>query len=235
MRWLVLAFVLYLISLAAVFLLAVNRIDALPATPAVTSSGMNVLIVGSDSRAGLTEEQRNQLSTGLVEGDRTDTIMLLHIPTFGSPTLVSIPRDSWVSIPGHGEDKINAAYALGGPQLLITTVEQTTGLQITDFMEVGFAGIANVTDALGGVRLCPAQDYNDELSGLNVSAGCQTMDGATALPTSACATPIPKGRPRAGAAPAGVRLSRDKASDQPADPPAPLASLPHRARRRLRP
>jgi LCP family protein required for cell wall assembly len=146
-----------------------------------SSSGKNVLIVGSDSRAGLTDEQQNELTTGSVEGDRTDTIMLLHIPTFGTPTLVSLPRDSWVPIPGFGSAKINAAYALGGPQLLITTVEQATGLEITDFVAVGFAGVANTTDALGGVTLCPVSDFNDELSGLNVSAGCQTMDGATAL------------------------------------------------------
>lgn len=171
----------YLIALVSVFALSVNKIDALPAVSSAASSGMNVLIVGSDSRAGLTEEQQAELTTGSVEGNRTDTIMLLHIPTLGTPTLVSIPRDSWVPIPGQGNDKINAAFAIGGPQLLITTVEQATGLQITDYVEVGFAGVAATTDALGGVTLCPTQDYDDEFSGLNVSAGCQTMDGATAL------------------------------------------------------
>lgn len=178
---LIIAFVLYVVSLIAVFSLAVTRVAALPADSVATSSGMNVLIVGSDSRAGLTEDQQNELTTGSVEGNRTDTIMLMHIPLLGAPTLVSIPRDSWVPIPGYGNDKINAAYALGGPELLITTVEQATGLRITDYVEVGFAGVAATTDALGGVTLCPSQDYNDEFSGLNVSAGCQTMDGPTAL------------------------------------------------------
>ncbi|MCB0916312.1 MAG: LCP family protein [Actinobacteria bacterium] len=181
LRWVVLALVAYFVSLAALFMLSVNRIDALPPTSSVNTSGKNVLIVGSDSRAGLTAEQQEQLTTGSVEGDRTDAIMLLHIPTFGTPTLVSIPRDSWVPIPGFGNDKINAAYALGGPELLIETVEQVTGLQVTDFVAIGFAGIANTTDALGGVTLCPVQDFNDEFSGLNVVAGCQTMDGPTAL------------------------------------------------------
>ncbi len=180
-RWIALALVVYVLSLFAVFALSVNRIDAMPPVSSASSSGKNVLIVGSDSRAGLSEEQQSELSTGSVEGDRTDTIMLLHIPTFGTPTLVSIPRDSWVPIPGFGSAKINAAYALGGPELLITTVEQATGLQITDFVSVGFAGVANTTNALGGVTLCPVQDFNDELSGLNVAAGCQTMDGTTAL------------------------------------------------------
>lgn len=180
-RWIALALVVYVLSLFAVFALSVNRIEAMPPVSSASSSGKNVLIVGSDSRAGLSEEQQSELSTGSVEGDRTDTIMLLHIPTFGTPTLVSIPRDSWVPIPGFGSAKINAAYALGGPELLITTVEQATGLQITDFVSVGFAGVANTTNALGGVTLCPVQDFNDELSGLNVAAGCQTMDGTTAL------------------------------------------------------
>lgn len=175
------AVVAYLAAVTAVFALSVNRIDAMPAQSSAASSGMNVLMIGSDSRAGLTPEQQNALTTGSVEGNRTDTIMLLHIPTFGAPTLVSIPRDSWVPIPGYGNDKINAAYAIGGPQLLITTVEQATGLEIDDFVEIGLAGIANTTGALGGVRLCPTQAYNDELSGLNVQAGCQLMDGPTSL------------------------------------------------------
>lgn len=181
LRWIVIALVAYFVAVVSVFALSVNKVDALPPVSSATSSGMNVLMVGSDSRAGLTEDQQAELSTGSVEGGRTDTIMLLHIPALGTPTLVSIPRDSWVPIPGHGTDKINAAFALGGPQLLITTVEQATGLEITDYVEIGFAGVAATTDALGGVKLCPSQDYDDEFSGLNVSAGCQTMDGTTAL------------------------------------------------------
>lgn len=171
----------YATALFAVFYSAVSTVAALPPDSTAASSGMNVLIVGSDSRAGLTEEQQNELSTGSVEGNRTDTIMLLHVPLLGSPTLVSIPRDSWVPIPGYGSDKINSAFALGGPQLLVKTVEDATGLQITDYVEVGFAGVAETTDAMGGVVLCPAQDFDDENSGLHVKAGCQTMDGPTAL------------------------------------------------------
>lgn len=174
-------FVVYLISLVVVFATSVNKIAALPVDPAGVANGLNVLIVGSDSREGLTEEQQNELTTGFVEGGRTDTIMLLNVPLIGKPTLVSIPRDSWVPIPGHGSNKINAAYAIGGPELLIETVEQSTGLAITNYVEVGFAGVAEITDALGGVTLCPIRDYNDEYSGLNVTAGCQTMDGVTSL------------------------------------------------------
>jgi LCP family protein required for cell wall assembly len=179
--WIVAILLVYITALFAVFYSAVSTVAALPPESSAASAGMNVLIVGSDSRAGLTEEQQNELSTGSVEGNRTDTIMLLHAPLFGKPTLVSIPRDSWVPIPGYGSDKINSAFALGGPQLLVRTVEDVTGLQITDYVEVGFAGVAATTDAMGGVVLCPNQDFNDENSGLNVKAGCQTMDGPTAL------------------------------------------------------
>jgi LCP family protein required for cell wall assembly len=176
-----LAMAVYLAAVAAVFTLSVNKIDAMPAVSSGTGSGKNILMVGSDSRAGLTPEQQAELTTGAVEGNRTDTIMVMHIPWIGAPTLMSIPRDSYVEIPGYGFDKINAAFAAGGPQLLIQTVEQTTGLRIDDFVEIGLAGIANTTDALGGVRLCPTQNYDDELSGLYVEAGCQLMDGPTAL------------------------------------------------------
>ena len=181
LRWVAFGVAAYLAAVTAVFALSVNRIDAMPASSSASSSGTNVLMIGSDSRAGLTPEQQNALTTGSVEGNRTDTIMLLHIPVLGTPTLVSIPRDSWVPIPGYGNDKINAAYAVGGPQLLIATVEDITGLKIDHFVEIGLAGIANTTDALGGVRLCPSQAYDDEFSGLNVEAGCQLMDGPTAL------------------------------------------------------
>ena len=179
--WTLAVLLVYATALFAVFYSGVSTVAALPPDSTAASSGMNVLIVGSDSRAGLSEEQQNELSTGSVEGNRTDTIMLLHVPLLGEPTLVSIPRDSWVPIPGYGSDKINSAFALGGPQLLVRTVEDVTGLQITDYIEVGFAGVAATTDAMGGVVLCPRQDFNDENSGLNVKAGCQTMDGPTAL------------------------------------------------------
>ena len=172
--------IIYVTAVVTVFALNVTKIGSLPAS-SVTSSGTNFLLVGSDSRAGLTDDQKEQLHTGSVEGGRTDTIMVMHVPWFGTPTLVSIPRDSWVPIPGHGEGKINSAFAIGGPDLMVSTVEQSTGLHIDHYVEVGFAGVANVTDALGGVRLCPADNYNDENSGLNVKAGCQTMDGPTAL------------------------------------------------------
>lgn len=167
-------------AVATVFATSVTKIDALPNSN-VSSSGTNFLLVGSDSRQGLSKKQQKQLHTGATEGQRTDTIMIMHVPLIGTPTLISIPRDSWVGIPGYGENKINAAFAYGGPELLITTVEAATGLHIDHYVEIGFAGVANTTDALRGVKLCPKRNYKDVNSGLNVKKGCQTMAGKQAL------------------------------------------------------
>ncbi len=181
LRWVVVVCLAYLLAVVAVFGLSLNHVPALPPDSTVSSSGTNFLLVGSDSRAGLTEEQRKKLNTGDIEGQRTDTIMLLHVPWVGTPTLVSIPRDSWVPIPGHDPNKINAAFSIGGPELLVRTVEQSTGLHIDHYVEIGFAGIANTTDALGGVRLCPTQNYRDKMSGLKIKKGCQMVGGKKAL------------------------------------------------------
>ncbi len=170
----------YLTAVATVFATSVTKVDALPASD-ISSSGTNYLLVGSDSRAGLSKAEQKRLRTGSTEGQRTDTIMIMHVPAIGAPTLVSIPRDSWVGIPGYGQGKINSAFAVGGPELLVTTVEQATGLHIDNYVEIGFAGVAETTDALGGVRLCPDRRYNDANSGLKVKKGCQTMDGKDAL------------------------------------------------------
>src|SRR5262249_1872726 len=147
--------------------------------------GTNWLIVGSDSREGLTPEQQNELATGGdVGSSRTDTILLVHVPGLGSSnpaTLVSIPRDSYVPIPGHGKDKINAAFAMGGAPLLAQTVEQATGLRLDHYAEIGFGGFPALVDALGGVTVCLSEPINDSLAGINLPAGCQKLDGRNAL------------------------------------------------------
>jgi LCP family protein required for cell wall assembly len=161
-----------------------NRVDALtdyqgrpPATP-----GADWLIVGSDSRQGLDDSRRRELGTGQAAGRRADTMMLLHIPRgTGKPVLISLPRDSYVPIPGHGRNKINAAYAFGGPTLLARTVEGVTGIRLDRYMEVGFDGFASVVDAVGGVQICPKTAMRDPMAGLNVKAGCQQADSRTAL------------------------------------------------------
>jgi LCP family protein required for cell wall assembly len=161
-----------------------NRVDALTdydGRPAATP-GADWLIVGSDSRQGLDEDRRRELGTGQAAGRRADTMMLLHIPRGGGkPVLVSLPRDSYVPIPGHGRNKINAAYAFGGPQLLARTVEGVTGIRLDRYMEVGFDGFASVVDAVGGVQICPDRAMRDPMAGLNVKAGCQEADSKKAL------------------------------------------------------
>ncbi|MEV1022322.1 LCP family protein [Streptomyces sp. NPDC050264] len=143
--------------------------------------GTDWLLVGSDSRADLTPEQRKELHVGNDQGLNTDTIMILHYGDSG-PYLISVPRDSYVPIPGHGTNKINAAYALGGAELLTQTVEQATGLRLDHYAEINFLGLVDVVDSLGGVTLCvPDGGLHDEKSGADFDAGCQHMGGVQAL------------------------------------------------------
>lgn len=180
----------WLIVIALVFMVAftlwtdsrLTRIDALPSEQVTPTSGTNWLLVGSDSRQGLTEEQQAELGTGGDVGvGRTDTIMLLHIPASGKAQLVSIPRDSYVDVPGFGMDKVNAAFTYGGPQLLTQTVEQATGLHIDHYAEIGMGGLANVVDSVGGVEICVKEPINDPLAGIDLQAGCQKLRGPDAL------------------------------------------------------
>jgi LCP family protein required for cell wall assembly len=172
-----------LLGLLLYFYSRIDKVDALQdyAGRPAQGAGTNWLVVGSDSREGLTDAQVKTLHLGRVAGRRTDTIILLHKPDSGAPTLVSLPRDSYVPIPGHGRNKLNAAYAFGGAPLLVRTVETVTGLRIDHYAEVGFGGFVGMTDAVGGVQLCPKRNINDHKSGLHVKKGCQEMDGATAL------------------------------------------------------
>jgi LCP family protein required for cell wall assembly len=155
-----------------------------PGRPA-SGHGSTWLLVGSDSRQGLTLEQQQALATGGDTGNgRTDTILVVHLPAFGSSTpttMVSIPRDSYVPIPGYGRDKINAAFAMGGAPLLAQTVEQATGLRLDHYAEIGFGGFTVLVDGLGGVPVCPAAPIDDPLAGINLPAGCQQLNGRDAL------------------------------------------------------
>ncbi len=164
-----------------------NRIPALAdyAERPAAGKGTTWLLVGSDSRQHLTPEQQAELATGGDIGNgRTDTILLVHVPAIGSgtpTTMVSIPRDSYVSIPGYGEDKINAAFVFGGAPLLAQTVEQATGLRLDHYAEIGFDGFASLVDAVGGVTMCPPEPISDPLAGIDLPAGCQKLDGRNAL------------------------------------------------------
>ncbi|MEC4575673.1 LCP family protein [Streptomyces virginiae] len=151
------------------------------------------LIVGSDSREGMSDEEKKKLHTGSAEGKRTDSMMILAKCSSGN-TMISLPRDSDVEIPsfvgsqsgkkfaGTGRRvKLNAAYAEDGPELLVRTVEHNTGLRIDHYAEIGFAGFANIVDALGGVELDIEEGFKDEKSGADFKAGKQTLNGEQSL------------------------------------------------------
>ncbi|MEW2414085.1 LCP family protein [Streptomyces sp. NPDC046866] len=151
------------------------------------------LIVGSDSREGMSDEEKKKLHTGSAEGKRTDSMMILAACSGGN-SMISLPRDSDVEIPsfvgsqsgkkyaGTGKHtKLNAAYAEDGPELLVRTVEYNTGLRIDHYAEIGFAGFANIVDALGGVDMNIEKAFKDEKSGADFKAGEQTLNGEQAL------------------------------------------------------
>ncbi|MEV0035598.1 LCP family protein [Streptomyces sp. NPDC050804] len=155
--------------------------------------GTNYLIVGSDSREGMSAEEKKKLHTGSADGKRTDSMMILHDGSNG-PTLISLPRDSNVTIPSFRgsesgkmfpntgrQTKLNAAYAEDGPELLVRTVEFNTGLHIDHYVEIGFAGFANIVDAIGGVEIDIPKAFKDEKSGADFQAGKQTLNGEQSL------------------------------------------------------
>ncbi len=164
----------------------VRRVADAPAGPRpAQGDGHTYLLVGSDSRVGMTTQQEQRLGTGgtnVAQGARTDSIILVHIPSgSGKAVMISVPRDSYVPIPGHGKNKINASFAIGGPMLLIATLEQTTGLRIDGYLEIGFGGFAALVDSVGGVDICVPFNMNDPKANINLKKGCQVLNGPNAL------------------------------------------------------
>lgn len=148
------------------------RVDAL--STASATSGTTYLLAGSDSRAdGAVQDD--------TEGARADSIMLVHVAANGQASATSLPRDTYVDIPGYGWNKLNASYSFGGAPLLVQTVESLTGIKVDHFVEIGMGGVGNIVDAIGGVELCLDYDVNDEKSELVWTSGCHVADGATAL------------------------------------------------------
>ncbi|WP_327661837.1 MULTISPECIES: LCP family protein [unclassified Streptomyces] len=198
-RGLCLLVLLVLLAGAGTYVWAGTRLDgevdlaSLP-TRAAPGKGTNYLIVGSDSREGLSEKQTKNLHTGSSlgsEGRRTDSMMVLHTGAHGT-TLTSLPRDSWVTIPPYvdpktgihhkpAKNKLNAAFSLGGPELLVRAVESNTGLRINHYTEIGFAGFVGIVDAVGGVPMCVDQHIVDDKAGLDLAKGCHNLTGREAL------------------------------------------------------
>jgi LCP family protein required for cell wall assembly len=183
-RYVFILLLVWLVYLVVVPVVAWNKVDQVKFEPSGArpgeQDGTTYLMVGSDSREGLSKEERKELHTGGAAGGRTDTIMLLHTGS-GPNLLMSIPRDLEVEIPGHGSGKVNSAYAIGQAPLLVKTIENLTGIRIDQFVEIGMGGVVGIVDAVGGIELCPKDSYVDKDAGLNIKKGCQEVDGKTAL------------------------------------------------------
>jgi LCP family protein required for cell wall assembly len=143
-----------------------------------TGDALTFLVVGSDSREGLEDLEH----FGDFAGSRGDVVMLVRLdPADGAAQMLSIPRDLWVDIPGHGEGKINAAYSYGGPSLMVQTIQENLGIPVNHYVEIGFVGFQELVDDLGGIHVAFPNAARDRSSGLDVEAGTETLDGETAL------------------------------------------------------
>lgn len=151
----------------------VQHTSALSGAP--NTPGTTYLLTGSDSRAD------GSIGNDGTQGARTDTILLLQVPVHGPTALISLPRDTYVAIPGHGSAKLNAAYSWGQAPLLVKTVEGLTGLTIDHYAEIGMGGVEQVVNAVGGVSLCYGSAVNDVDSGMVWTPGCHDVNGAQAL------------------------------------------------------
>ncbi|MGV9356853.1 LCP family protein [Streptomyces misionensis] len=155
--------------------------------------GMNILLVGTDGRDKITERQRRAFHLGGQPCHCTDTMMIVHISADRErATVVSLPRDSYAEVPAHLDQstgrqlgphplKLNAAYAEGGPQLTVRTVEDMTRVKIDHYLEVDFTSFMRTVDVLGGVRICTATPLKDTYSGLDLAPGTHTLLGGQAL------------------------------------------------------
>ncbi len=177
---------------------AIPRVDAfagLENRPKKESSAVNYLIVGSDTREGLSREEIKRLKVGgtdVAAGKRSDTMLLIHISKKrDKAAIISIPRDSYALIPEHNNSqgkvipaaysKINSAYNWGGAPLLIETLESMSDLRIDHYVELNFVGFVRMVDALGGVEICTKKDINDPKSHLTLPAGTHVLDGIDSL------------------------------------------------------
>lgn len=177
---LVLAILLAGYGIGAALTARANMSDVPVDTLAGGSSPMHILVVGSDSREGLTPEQQRELATGNVGGERTDTIFLMTVAG-GKVGLLAFPRDLLVTRCDGSQGRINAAMGIGGATCLVQTVRDLSGIPVSHFMLVNFIGFRDIVDAVGGVQMCLDQPIKDDFAGIDLPAGCQELNGAQAL------------------------------------------------------
>ncbi|UED86000.1 LCP family protein [Streptomyces profundus] len=156
-------------------------------------SGLNILLIGTDSREGLSAEERARYHVGDASCHCADAILLLHISQDRERvSMVSLPRDSFATLPEHtipgtGErheshdDKLNSALSHGGPQLMVRAVEDLTSVRIDHYLEVSFVSFMRAVDEVGGVEVCTTEPLRDAYAGLDLPAGTSTLDGPGAL------------------------------------------------------
>lgn len=185
LRWIAGALVLIVllvvgggIALARHTMSRMTRVDV----PSLAGGGapLNLLVVGSDSREGLTEQEQQELTTGGASGNRTDTIFVLTIRG-GRAAMLALPRDLYVQRCDGSMGRINAAMQIGGPDCLVTTVQQLSGISIDHYLEVHFLGFRDIVEAVGGVEVCLEAPISDRDAGIDLPAGCQVLTGAQAL------------------------------------------------------
>ena len=177
---------------------SINKIDVfsgIEKRPEKKSTAMNYLLVGSDTREGLSKAELKALRVGSVAtaaGKRSDTMLLVHISKArDKAVMISIPRDTFALIPEHTSktgklipavySKINSSFNWGGAPLLIQTIEEMTELRIDHYIEINFAGFARIVDSIGGVEICTKKNINDPKSHLVLEAGVHTLNGIESL------------------------------------------------------
>ena len=151
--------------------------------PGPAGEALNILVLGTDRRSDVATTGSAARAASWIPGaQRSDTVMVLHISADRrSASIVSIPRDTWVLVPGYGMNKINAAFSLSGPSLAIQTVELLTGVRIDHLAVIDWDGFEALVDSVGGIEVTVPETVTDSARDVRWSAGVHHLDGAAAL------------------------------------------------------
>ncbi len=158
-------------------------VDRPDRAPGQAGEAVNILIVGTDRRSDVPTTGSEARAAAWIPGaQRSDALMILHISADRrSASIVSIPRDTWVNVPGYGMNKINAAFSFSGPALAIQTVEYFTGVRIDHLAVVDWAGFEALVDSVGGIDVTVPETVVDSARDVRWAAGVHRLDGAAAL------------------------------------------------------